>query len=424
LNAQTSDSILHDAPTRTRCSPKIIVVFRNDDPSAISNLDHEREIFGIFERYGVPQTLAVIPRVAGSDHHDSGAVGEHLLSENPRVLEFLKDYATHTGSEVALHGYTHRANRFSNAARREYAEFKYLPLPEQQELIRLGLDIIEQSFGWRPVTFVPPWNRWDQNTLIACARNSCRIISAGPYVTASEELISFGSNTNLEDFSRDFQEARRSCGPVFLNVLFHSITVTPAQKELLVRALETVTRDPDCRVVTVSKAAELFGRELAAFNEAGRNVVPVYQVPDSPRARAWLYLSTLNKLCRFDPLKGLLSEAKALYRAGNYSSARALTFAIDSTCAKVLWTGRAATLATGCTIGAITAWFLQRTRVIPSVAIQCLILIAVGLGWFLILRQATSRDTRREVALLGCLATLGAVAAGLAVALLLKTSTS
>src|SRR6188474_2526995 len=97
-------------------APRIIVVFRNDDPSALSDLEHERRIFALFEKHGVPQTIGVIPNVSVSPLDDRRCGGEKSLLENPAMIAFLRDYVARSGSEIALHGYTHRPNRFSNPA--------------------------------------------------------------------------------------------------------------------------------------------------------------------------------------------------------------------------------------------------------------------------------------------------------------------
>ncbi len=412
----TSTSTAKASSVGSDRAARIIVVFRNDDPSAASNLEHERENFGLFERYGVPQTLAVVPRVAITDHHDPDGTGERLLSENPEMLEFLRNYAKRTGSEIALHGYTHRANRFSDPRVREYSEFKYLPLDEQQEMIRLGVQILEQAFGVRPVTFVPPWNRWDDNTIAACAHNGCRVISAGPYAAVSNGMISFGSNTNLEDFQRDFSLAKRASRPVFLNVLFHSITLTSAQQELLAQALEMVAQDAECQTTTIAGVAETFADELQSVNEAGRNVVPVYQIPNSMRARAWPHLATLGKLSRFNPIKRFLGMANDLYRAGDYSACRALTPAIEAACARVLLAGRTIAFLAGGMIGALVGWSIQRTGLHPLLLFQCLVPLIFGCGGVVLSRRAISTDTRKEIFLLGLLAAVGVLVVELAAA--------
>ena len=50
--------------------PRVIDFFRNNDPSALSDVAHEQAIAAIFERYRVPQTIGVVPRHAVGSTHD------------------------------------------------------------------------------------------------------------------------------------------------------------------------------------------------------------------------------------------------------------------------------------------------------------------------------------------------------------------
>ena len=125
----------------THKCPRVIIVFRNDDPSAISNLDHEREIFAMFERCGIPQTIGVIPLPSLASTRDPHGKGEQTLLNSPDHIDFLSNHVRRVGSEIALHGYTHRTNRYSVPGRREYFEFRFLPLAEQ----------VRQSSGWSEI---------------------------------------------------------------------------------------------------------------------------------------------------------------------------------------------------------------------------------------------------------------------------------
>jgi predicted deacetylase len=381
---------------------KVIVVFRNDDPSALSDLEHEQEIFGLFERHHVPQTLAVIPKVALTDHHNPSGTGERLLLDNPQMVEFLKDYVLRTGSEIALHGFSHRANRYSIPGRREYAEFKYLPLAEQEEMIREGTEILERAFGGRPVTFIPPWNRWDQNTLTALVRNNYRIISAGPFVTPVDGLLSLGCNTDLAAFERDFRQAKESRRRVFLTVLFHSITLKAGHKELLIQALETVAHDDECQAGTMKDLGASCADEIRSVNEAGRNFVAIHQVPGSVRARAWPSVASLGRSVRSGSLSHLLHQANELYRAGDYSACRNLTAEIDRACGKIMWAGRAVVLVAGLVAGGVAAALAgAKANWVFPLALAPVILAALAA------QRTTSPDTRSEIIAAGNFAALG-----------------
>ena len=48
--------------------PRVIVFFRNNDPSALSDVAHEQAIAAIFERYRVLQTIASFPAMPSVRH--------------------------------------------------------------------------------------------------------------------------------------------------------------------------------------------------------------------------------------------------------------------------------------------------------------------------------------------------------------------
>ena len=190
--------------------PGVIVVFRNDDPSARSEVTHEARVAAVFERYGVCQTLGVIPCCALGSHHDSTGAGEVEIGGNDEMVAFLRGYAERSGSEIAMHGYSHRANRFSIRRRREFAELRGLGLAEQEDKIRRGTELLVEAFGIRPATFIPPWNRLDANTLEGCARVGYRVVSAGAYTPTWGDMVSIGSNADLTTFPSLLDRALRS----------------------------------------------------------------------------------------------------------------------------------------------------------------------------------------------------------------------
>ena len=134
------------SPTNiTERTPRILVCFRNDDPSATSSVKHESQVLEIFDRYGVRQTIGVIPL-----QHIGGAT--YLsLSENRGVVAMLRKWIEEGKAEIALHGFTHQGNPYvSVPSRREMSEFRGLTEAEQIRRLRAGVTILESTFGFRP----------------------------------------------------------------------------------------------------------------------------------------------------------------------------------------------------------------------------------------------------------------------------------
>jgi hypothetical protein len=64
----------------------IIVVFRNDDISALSDVDHEQRVSEIFEQYKIPQTIGVIPLYTLNSEHDPKGNSLISLGENRKQI--------------------------------------------------------------------------------------------------------------------------------------------------------------------------------------------------------------------------------------------------------------------------------------------------------------------------------------------------
>ena len=316
---------------------RIVVVFRNDDPSAMMDLDHERRIFGLFEKYQIPQTIGVIPCVSTGDQHSKIAAPTRSLLDSKKSIQFLKDSVSRTGSEIALHGYCHQTNRLSRPARRDYFEFQRIPLSEQHDLIEKGTSILSNAFDIRPSTFIPPWNRHDRNTILACRSLGYRVISARAYTQNGEDLLGFGTNCCLADFSLAFDLATRSQNQVFIHVLLHSATVRdPYDIRRLESVLKTVHDEPECIAMTISDVVTRWTEEVHWFNQAAIDVVPLAAVEDSLRSRIWPYMKFISHVNGRLPFEQSLRQATDSYWIGDYVDSNSRGKILDAKYAKLL----------------------------------------------------------------------------------------
>lgn len=414
MEATINNAARLNSDKRVTCAQRILVIFRNDDPSALSNLAHEREIFGIFERFGAPQTLAVIPKIALTDLHDPAGCGERSLLDNTEMLAFLKDYVLRSGSEVALHGCTHRTNRHSIPSRREYFEFRRLSLTEQEGMIREGTQILERAFGFRPITFVPPWNRMDHNTVEACARQGYKIVSAGPFMATKPGLLSLGVNTDLHRFRDDYQAAKKGRSRVILNILLHSSTLTEKQKGLLIQALELVSNDDECKAVTIARAAEIAPETAGLVNDAARSFAPLHEVVGSSRAKAWPYVAALRRIFGRDLVGPSEREAEEFYRRGEYLLCAERNRLADRASYLIVFSGRVAAMLLGVLLAFCSTRFLRPQTFSDALSMAGAVIGLCALG-FLASRAATAIDTRREIIAGGCFCALGFLACAVGV---------
>jgi len=69
-----------------------IVIFRNDDLSALSSESHEREVAALFRAHRIPQTFSVIPYSSTNGYHNPHGCDEASLAENAAIVSFLRTW--------------------------------------------------------------------------------------------------------------------------------------------------------------------------------------------------------------------------------------------------------------------------------------------------------------------------------------------
>jgi len=134
----------------TWSSYRSIVIFRNDDIQPNYRADVMRDVDQVFIDEDVPVTQGVIP--ARSD----GELCQYLQQQQRAHPETF---------EYALHGYTHERRTEFNGG----SEFGGLPPDRQAALIRAGTAAMRDCVDETPMTFVPPFNTYDNATARALA---------------------------------------------------------------------------------------------------------------------------------------------------------------------------------------------------------------------------------------------------------------
>lgn len=383
---------------------KIVVSFRNDDPSATSELEHERRIAARFEARGFAQTLGIVPWSPGRTHRDPYARFALPLEANPEMVAFLREYLARSGSEIALHGYFHRTHPRSRPWRREYFEFRHLGYPEALRRIRAGLDHIEEVLGVRPRTFIPPWNRLDADTVQACADSGIELISAAEHTPTVAGLVGYGANCGLQELPQRLAQllCTDTAGTVFLNVLYHSVTtIHPHELDALERALDAVACCPQCEVLPLIEVARRYRREIACANEAARNVTAQDELHGTLRARAVPYRKVVRVLHLPSRLEHDYDLAASHFYAARYEQALALGPAIENGCRRLLRRFRAAAVLAGVGLGVAAVhlaallgggdgggWSWAALLSLPAGVLA----LGAGAAWW-----ATAPDSKREI---------------------------
>lgn len=159
---------------------RVIVIFRDDDVQPYFGDASLKRLIEILDGSNIPVTLGVIPNADGKSpigvHKDQLAYLQGIL---PKESTY----------ETALHGLTHLNTTFEPTGL-GWSEFAGLPLDRQRELITQGLAILHSAFPSISIrTFIPPFNSYDSNTLIALKEQGLTVISTDDYA----EAVLFGN---------------------------------------------------------------------------------------------------------------------------------------------------------------------------------------------------------------------------------------
>ncbi len=238
-------------------SKTIHLVLRFDDPSAVSPIDLELAIVDGLRRRGMSATFGVIPQVRSGDFSD--ATPQSLLPLPAEKIGLLRRAVGDGTIEVALHGYSHQAR-----AAGVRSEFSGLPGDEQRRRLALGKADLEEACLGPVRTFIPPWNAYDESTLIALETLGFEVISADwkGVATTQTPLRFVPATAELSQLRDAVAAARRSADrhPVVV-ALFHPYdfaAVDPARGSWSLEEfgvlLDWLAAQPDVRVVSIARS--------------------------------------------------------------------------------------------------------------------------------------------------------------------------
>jgi len=132
------------------------VIFRDDDVQPGYKINTLKIVNQIHIDKNVPVTLGIIP------HPYLNRSGNELYMDQA-FLHYMKSICFNPLFEIAQHGYTHK----DATGTLNKSEFYGVPCSSQHTTIEQGQIDIEKAFGVKPTTFMPPFDRGDENTLKA-----------------------------------------------------------------------------------------------------------------------------------------------------------------------------------------------------------------------------------------------------------------
>ena len=150
----------------------INIIFRYDDFSAESNTLLEESLLKTFSKYKIPITIGVVP--FNSESSKSNLSSRITIASKKEKLALLNDGMKGKYIEVAQHGHSH-----FNKQKIPKAEFLGIDKKKQYNLISEGKNVLEKALNIKVKTFIPPWNRYNKDTLSVIEKLGFKNISAG-----------------------------------------------------------------------------------------------------------------------------------------------------------------------------------------------------------------------------------------------------
>jgi len=249
------------APTEPE--QRITVAFRYEYVASWTPEQFERRLLSAFGERGVPLTVCVVP-YRRDETHDGPyypAPAAVLPLAQPKI-ELLVEFLGKGLVEVALLGYVHQ----ERAPSRPYTELAGVPYSEQLAKISAGKDLLEQRLETELITFVPPFNTYDDNTVEAAETLGFRVLSAGALCAPrSTSALKFVPATCLvTDLRYAVECARESQDPApLVVVMLHPhdfVDLDPAAGRLafgeLLELLDWLGEQEDLQLRTIAEVAE------------------------------------------------------------------------------------------------------------------------------------------------------------------------
>jgi len=125
--------------------------------------DVQLELFHTFEKTDTSITVGIIGNHFGSDE---------------KLVNFLKDSLSKNEShvEIANNGW-------------DYEDHTLLTKEEQSSLVKKGNEKIENIFGFKPITFLPPYDKINDETILALKENDVNYISSSKFAYSPSSII-------------------------------------------------------------------------------------------------------------------------------------------------------------------------------------------------------------------------------------------
>ena len=192
----------------------INIAFRFDDPSVSSNHMLESEVINICSEYGVKINFAVIP---------FKKINHQLIPLTSLSAKHLAEAEAKDWIEISQHGHSHQKYKSFDKGP---SEFQGRPYEEQLHLLNAGKNLLDEIFRVRKRGFVPPWNTFDNNTVLAANQLDFNFISAGweiPNINKPEKIKLIPRTGQVSELIKDAKRFKpySAISPIIVSVIHH-----------------------------------------------------------------------------------------------------------------------------------------------------------------------------------------------------------
>lgn len=186
--------------------PKNSIILRLDDAGA---WHYDEEVYQIAKDI-ISRDLSLV----------IGVIPEKI-SKDTVFLDYMRELLENPNIEVAMHGYTHSEE-----------EFKEASLEEAREWIKKGKEEIIRQLKVVPLTFIPPYNVYSQETITALKEEDFKVITGTKWeYNIEKNFLILGYTTKTVDYtvSKDIpvEKIIRECKTSIKEIGYCEIMIHP-----------------------------------------------------------------------------------------------------------------------------------------------------------------------------------------------------
>jgi len=284
------------------------VIFREDDVAPNADFAELQAVNNVHIDKNVPLTLGIIPRPYLTPS------GNQLIEVNHTFLNYMRSLTSNHLFQFAQHGYTHLDLGPSLSGP---SEFYGRPYAAQYNAIKQGRDDITQAFGVTPTSFLPPFDKSDNNTLKAA-----KALGFTEYCTAFADFnVNQGYREGIKidtisiELGNNSLQSMESATAQWLNdpnsvntfiVLFHPSdfrapdgTVNAAEVKLLGDYIDYLQGTGRVQFTTLDHSVTTGNSAVASTSSEGTTAVGAIDVPDVGFANAGAVFAVLGAIIVF-----------------------------------------------------------------------------------------------------------------------------